>query len=1390
MIRRFAPVLVFAGWVAAATDAGAQTGGFDSGVEPELRNVRNAADFKLPPAVQDAVVRHGFGIDRGAEMEFYPAYTGERYPFVTTDSLLHAYYLLYSEVLSQMEERVFRPALIELHGRLNRRCAEALRGDASWGRAAAYVAVAARLLDPAAEVDPAIAGLVEAELALVRAARGRTVSPVWSREIDYSTFRVRGTYAHGENRARYFRCMAWHHRGLFRLDSAEETRDALRLVELLAADAHDLARWQEMDRWLAWFVGPPDDPDVAAYRRLAVEVCGDRPSRQVADDPERLRAFRERAAALPRPAVCGEVLGPGRTPGFAETTRGFRLFPERRTPTGVLFQEVMLARDGFPSGLDVAATLIGWSRARALLDAAGTPALPARNLAAIRSAADGGRPVHHEVEFLHVLAALAPAAGGKDPAFLRSPAWQDKTINTALGAWVEAQHAIALHAKDANLYKGMNGRFPRFPGWVESVPEFFARLGALVRETLRRFEEDGIFDRLGPSPAPAQLGQLPAEVSGDHFRRLIALLEGLRGVALAQEAGRPLTFDERKLLERFGEELKQLAFNVSNLDEPPEDIAKAVDLATELAAGKCLETAVGRVFPIYVVVPSVYGPMLCRGGVYSYYEFLHPLSERLTDEAWREIVARGGPEAEPWVAGKGLGVRAWAEVPLTLADVRDIERQFAQTSDPQNVPVEAMNRYRHLPWHRPVPPECGPALMALAEPQDAPVDLVRFVAEVLRDWDDPRATAFYARARAFQPRKGTVADGWSTWNHYTKDLGSDHPLYGAPPADVDLLGSLLAGDVRRMTAPDVIFLHELWRRYSLQGLCYGCWVFHGWDTVADAIADGLWRLDPDGAARAFAHDLREPDAVCQGFRQLYRRRGREVFPILKHVVASATGPVLHQAIAVLADSKDPEARTCLRELFEIGSLEVRFAAAQAMLGIGPGESENVEDLLFAGGNRLFGADPFGEVDGRVEREEAARLLAGLLRSRRPPGLSREYAGWIAIAGQWRMESLGAEVAALVTEEAALGNFGRVCRAGVSALGELGGEPGVAALQVVATALQREPADRHVTLRGVLASSLLLRDLPSVADWLPDLIVRPDLDRQLRYGLVEGLGRLDRPLAGEIVQKILAHPQASEQLREQVQEGQQRHDLRPTGPSEDPASVEVTAGERERFHDIREDLGRGDVDAALRRFVAEPDGTARRRILGQLAAQSVAQRSEFLILVARHADLEVRRAAIDSAVAPGFDSATILCVLGAALADSDRSLALRAARRLVSFGDEAERVLYQAIGDASPWKRTVAAVGLAQGGWGDACDLLEHLLSDPDPWVRTAAAVAVVVSAEGRLADATADVLAEAIAGSDPALRAYVRTELQGWAERSPATARDPRWDRILAPEPEHAGPKK
>ena len=71
------------------------------------------------------------------------------------------------------------------------------------------------------------------------------------------------------------------------------------------------------------------------------------------------------------------------------------------------------------------------------------------------------------------------------------------------------------------------------------------------------------------------------------------------------------------------------------------------DVFTNLDARETLEEGVGMPMVLYLRVSIEGTPTVCVGAVYSYYEFRHPIKDRLTDEAWRKMVDNAKPPAMP-----------------------------------------------------------------------------------------------------------------------------------------------------------------------------------------------------------------------------------------------------------------------------------------------------------------------------------------------------------------------------------------------------------------------------------------------------------------------------------------------------------------------------------------------------------------------------------------------------------------------------------------------------------------------------------------------------------------------------------------------------------------------
>ncbi|MHB8757937.1 MAG: DUF3160 domain-containing protein, partial [Bacillota bacterium] len=243
--------------------------------------------------------------------------------------------------------------------------------------------------------------------------------------------------------------------------------------------------------------------------------------------------------------------------------------------------------------------------------------------------------------WLWSLTALIPTKGDGFPSFMTSRTWPDKVLNTTLASWAELRHDTILYSKPSGAECGGDGP-PKVLGYVEPEVEFYARLGWVTDKLAYGLDQRGY---LSDSMRQKFYG----------FRRL---LQFLQDVAVKELAGQPLTDEENFYILVYGGTLEHLTTSVVESDRPwgashwfevenetDRNMAVIADVHTSQA--ECLEVGVGPAYEIYAVVPIEGQLYLARGAVFSYFEFLHPAAQRLTDEGWQKMLKDGQAPPQP-----------------------------------------------------------------------------------------------------------------------------------------------------------------------------------------------------------------------------------------------------------------------------------------------------------------------------------------------------------------------------------------------------------------------------------------------------------------------------------------------------------------------------------------------------------------------------------------------------------------------------------------------------------------------------------------------------------------------------------------------------------------------
>jgi hypothetical protein len=255
---------------------------------------------------------------------------------------------------------------------------------------------------------------------------------------------------------------------------------------------------------------------------------------------------------------------------------------------------------------------------------------------------------------------------------MKRPAWEEKEINTAMGAWVEMVNVTSPFTKDANVYMGASRMLDRFHGWVEPLPDFYAALDSMVVTLTDRLAAVGMFDAVVASRDKALAALPEAEtdpahrtesdwrarlardeakirVTRDLFDDLSTILQRCGAISRRELSGEGQTIGDGIFLKSLHRRFKLLAFNRSNSDEAIEPMGVVADPATEYQSQQCWEVATGKARALYVAVPDGDRTFVCMGTVYSYHEFTRPMNQRLDDTKWRAMLkSRTGELPAAW----------------------------------------------------------------------------------------------------------------------------------------------------------------------------------------------------------------------------------------------------------------------------------------------------------------------------------------------------------------------------------------------------------------------------------------------------------------------------------------------------------------------------------------------------------------------------------------------------------------------------------------------------------------------------------------------------------------------------------------------------------------------
>jgi hypothetical protein len=677
---------------------------------------------------KELLKKNGFAVIKKGETDnlttFYKKILEENIPiYVTSDTPLHLFHILFDETLKDIEEEKFYPDILDV----TEKFLEASKADykkysgrlkEAAKRNLAYFSVAMKLLDPEFSPPGYVKKWAEWETDKIEKHAGlpdyqmARENSLFRIPEDYSQYKPRGHYTRSEKLKKYFKGMMWYGRMTFLMKGHENfgpisppakaltDRETAQIQTLQASliainsgklelkDGRKVSEiWDRIYAVSAFYSGFSDDLTIYDYRKSLREVFGHEFTAEELENEKKYARFLLELSKFTPPAIFSGTGGAGIDPGNVEAhklvsveqldsiltkTMGLRFMGQRYIPDSYILSQLVspaagtipekipkrftvvyipderiqpdlyYSIRGFPRGLDVF-SVFGSRRAEKHIRDYKDDEYPKyydqlnklRNEFSALTEEDWNRNLYWS--WLHALKTLTRERGKGYQTYQQTDAWLDRQLNTALASWSALRHNTILYGKQSYtpVHVGITSYTPPPPppkGILEPLPEFYKNI-----LTTSRMAYSGLKDLEALTPS-----------SERRLSSLVETLEKLYKICKKQVANEPLNDSDNRFLGDFAEKLKN---SIGDVEEPGLKTTLIADVHTDLNTKKCLEEASG--YLDYIVVaykrPSE-DIILAVGPVLSYYEFKHPMDDRLTDEKWREMLESGKePERPVWI---------------------------------------------------------------------------------------------------------------------------------------------------------------------------------------------------------------------------------------------------------------------------------------------------------------------------------------------------------------------------------------------------------------------------------------------------------------------------------------------------------------------------------------------------------------------------------------------------------------------------------------------------------------------------------------------------------------------------------------------------------------------
>lgn len=642
---------------------------------------------------QDLLMRNGFIVYPSNKTQLYHVYEENDYTgipsFVSVDAVLQMYHMYFDQSLKRIEsifltntlDTLLANSIKVLETEKSKYLNDTIKDAIDFNLA--FLGISHFLLkEDSTLIKGRYREIAFEEIRKCLAHEGFIESKLLQKRYDYSQYVVRGHYTRSKQLKRFFYAMMWLGNagisieksnqgiGLLSKDTPDSiimrnTISSLILSNVLSTNAVNgkslISYWGDIYEPTVFYVGVSDDIGPFEFLESMKSIFSTNRSFNEYLDSNKCKLLIDNLKEKNSVSI-GESGG---------QELQFRLMGQRFVPDSYIIQKLTNYNRPMPNSLDIMAGF-GNKKAKSLMLSSYLPEWPEYKDALNRIISENEKLEEDDwtknlyYNWIYNLKALFEIKNTESlPFFMKSKGWENKTLNTCLGSWAELRHNTILYAKQSMVVECGGGEPETFKKWIPEPPkgyvepniEFYSRLKNLMERTINELRNRGLID----------------EELFDKGNEFIGLLKFLQDVSFKELNNEVISLQEYEQIQKIGSLLEDLTesivslgsfendnselpaaeieeedYGYTNVNEPDKNMPVIADVHT--AFDNALEVGVGNAHEMYVLVEIEGKLKLTRGAIFSFYEFPHPINERLSDEKWQKMLQDGKEPPQPqWI---------------------------------------------------------------------------------------------------------------------------------------------------------------------------------------------------------------------------------------------------------------------------------------------------------------------------------------------------------------------------------------------------------------------------------------------------------------------------------------------------------------------------------------------------------------------------------------------------------------------------------------------------------------------------------------------------------------------------------------------------------------------